>query len=142
MKRQVIIIGVIIVIGIGLLGCGSSETVRCGGESKEALTEKRPRPIGMPNPSAVYCVKLGYKFEVVTDEEGSQYGVCIFPDGNAFLAWDFYRGKAGQEWSYCNLQGYDLKELGPREGWFKGAICIDKTTKEEIGTVYDLFVEE
>ncbi len=45
MKRQVIIIGVIMVIGIGLLGCGSSETVRCGGESKEALTEKRPRPI-------------------------------------------------------------------------------------------------
>jgi hypothetical protein len=107
--------------------------------------DHQPPPGGgpsMPNPAAVYCVKLGYKFDVVTDEEGNQYGVCIFPDGSECGEWDFYRGKCGQEWSYCNLHGYDLKELGRYEGWLKGAICIDKTTKEEIGTVFDLFMGE
>ena len=101
-----------------------------------------PGSVSMPNPAAVYCHALGYKYKIVTDEEGNQYGVCIFPDGTECLGWDFYRGKCGQEWSYCNLHGYDLKELGRYEGWLKGAICIDKTTGKEIGTVFDLFMGE
>ncbi len=94
----------------------------------------------MPNPAAVYCIKLGYKYEIVTNEEGNQYGICIFPDGTSCLGRDFYRGKCGQEWSYCKRCGYDLKDLGPWESLMGGAICIDKTTGKEIGTVYDLVV--
>ncbi len=95
----------------------------------------------MPNPASIYCHALGYKSKIVTDEEGNQYGVCIFPDGSECGSWDFYRGKCGQEWSYCERCGYDLKELG-QEGWTKGAMCIDRTTGEEIGTVFDLVVDK
>jgi len=68
---------------------------------------------------------------------------CFFPDGTNCSMWDFYRGKCGQEWSYCALKGYDLKNLSQNEGWFQdGAICIDKNTKEEIGNVFNLVNEE
>jgi putative hemolysin len=99
-------------------------------------------PYGMPNPSAVYCGALGYKYKIVTRDNGGQYGVCIFPDGNECEAWAFYRGKVYQQWSYCELYGYDLKDLEPHEGSVRGAVCIDKTTQDEIGTVYVLFVEQ
>jgi hypothetical protein len=31
--------------------------------------------------------------EIRTDQEGSQYGVCIFPDGSECEEWAFYRGE-------------------------------------------------
>jgi len=99
-------------------------------------------PYGMPNPSSVYCHALGYKSKTITQDDGGQYGVCIFPDGDECRAWDFYRGKAYQQWSYCYLYGYDLKDLAPHEGWFEGAHCIDRTTQEEIGNVGQLFLAE
>ena len=39
---------------------------------------------------------------------------------------------------FINSRGYDLKNLTQYEGWFRGGICINKTTKEEIGNIYDL----
>ncbi|MBA7691349.1 hypothetical protein ES703_99892 [subsurface metagenome] len=141
MKREIIIVGVIAVVGVNLSGCGLSERVELTGKNETNLSREKPNPIGMPNPAAVYCVRLGYKYEIAMDDKANQYGVCTFPDGNACLAWDFYRGKCGQEWSYCKRNGYDLKDLRQHEGWFRGAVCVDKTTKEEIGTVFDLFVE-
>lgn len=144
MKGQIIVIGIISVVWISLVGCNSSERVKLSSESENvpSVSREERKFTGMPNPAAVYCIKLGYKYETVEDDEGNQYGVCTFPDNNACLAWDFYRGKCGQEWSHCKLCGYDLKDLGRQEGWFRGAICIDKSTGEEIGTVFDLFVEK
>jgi len=34
--------------------------------------------IGLPNPSAVYCENLGYRYEIRTKSDGSQLGFCIF----------------------------------------------------------------
>ena len=96
------------------------------------FTEK----VGYPNPSAVYCTDLGYKYETIESKDGGQHGVCIFPDDNKCDAWDFYRGKCGQEYSYCKKNGYNIKNLGENEGWFEGAICINN--KEELGSVSKL----
>ena len=93
----------------------------------------------MPNPSSVYCQALGYKTAVVTNEDGGQYGICIFPDGSTCTCWDFYRGLCGQKWSYAALCGYDLKDNG-MNGWIDGALCVDKETGEEIGNLYQLVV--
>ena len=54
-------------------------------------------------------MKMGYKRRTDTSEDGGQYGVCIFPNGSECTAWNFYRGKCGQEWSYCKQNGYDMK---------------------------------
>lgn len=49
----------------------------------------------MANPASVYCEQNGNKYEIQTAADGSQSGVCIFPDGNTCDEWDYYRGECG-----------------------------------------------
>jgi len=143
MKGQIIVIGIISVVWISLVGCNSSERVKLSSESENvpSVSREQRKFIGMPNPAAVYCIALGYKYEIVINNKGNQCGICVFPDGTACLGRDFYRGKCGQEWSYCARCGYELKDLGPLESLLGGAICIDKNTGEEIGNIFDLVVD-
>jgi putative hemolysin len=49
----------------------------------------------MPNPASVYCEQNGYTLEIRTADDGSQSGVCIFPDGSSCDEWAYYRGECG-----------------------------------------------
>jgi len=56
-------------------------------------TQPTPAPIStdtplanMPNPASVYCEEQGNKLEIRTAADGSQSGVCIFPDGSGLQA--------------------------------------------------------
>ncbi len=49
----------------------------------------------MPNPASVYCKQNGNTLEILTAADGSQSGVCIFPDGSACDEWAYYRGECG-----------------------------------------------
>ncbi len=50
---------------------------------------------GLPNPAAAYCEEQGYTHEIRTAADGSQSGVCIFPDGSECDEWAFFRGECG-----------------------------------------------
>ena len=50
----------------------------------------------MPNPASVYCEQNGNKLEIRTAADGSQSGVCIFPDGSNCDEWSYYRGECGR----------------------------------------------
>jgi hypothetical protein len=50
---------------------------------------------GMPNPASVYCTQQGNKLEIRTAADGSQNGICIFPDGSSCDEWAYYRGECG-----------------------------------------------
>jgi len=50
---------------------------------------------GMPNPASVYCTQNGNKLEIQTASDGSQNGICIFPDGSTCDEWAYYRGECG-----------------------------------------------
>ncbi|RJP39325.1 MAG: DUF333 domain-containing protein [Desulfobacteraceae bacterium] len=63
----------------------------------------------LANPAAVYCQQMGYRYEKRIDENGNAHGVCIFPDGSEAGAWEFFRGRAGQQFSYCARQGYGIR---------------------------------
>ena len=54
----------------------------------------------MPNPAAVYCEQQGGKPEIVTAADGSQSGLCAFPDGSTCDEWAYLRGecKPGDSW--------------------------------------------
>lgn len=57
-----------------------------------------PAPTGipqanMPNPASVYCVENGNILEIHTAADGSQSGVCVFPDGSACDEWAYFRGE-------------------------------------------------
>jgi putative hemolysin len=49
----------------------------------------------LPNPASVFCEEQGYKLEIRTAEDGSQTGVCIFPDGSECDEWAFFRNECG-----------------------------------------------
>jgi putative hemolysin len=65
--------------------------------------------VGMANPAAVYCEGLGYTMENVQRNGGSDAD-CIFPDGSRCGQWDFFSGRCGQEFTYCEMQGGTIQE--------------------------------
>jgi len=50
---------------------------------------------GLPNPASVHCREKGNKLEIRTAADGSQSGICVFPDGSTCDEWAFYRGECG-----------------------------------------------
>jgi len=69
---------------------------------------------GLPDPSAVYCTKLGYKYEIRTLSDGSQIGYCVFdsfPGRKECPAWDFFNGLCGEEYTYCSKTGGVLVKI-------------------------------
>jgi putative hemolysin len=50
---------------------------------------------GMPNPASIYCKQEGNTLEIRTAADGSQSGVCVFPDGGTCDEWAYYRGECG-----------------------------------------------
>jgi putative hemolysin len=67
------------------------------GECKTGDMDVAPAPTAIPagisNPASTYCVKQGGTSEIRTAEDGSQYGVCNFSDGNACEEWAFFKGE-------------------------------------------------
>ena len=49
----------------------------------------------MPNPASVYCEQNGNKLEIQTAADGSQSGICVFPDGSTCDEWAYFRGECG-----------------------------------------------
>ncbi|MFA7199380.1 MAG: DUF333 domain-containing protein [Methanoculleus sp.] len=47
--------------------------------------------VGMADPAAVWCIEQGHAYETRQNPDGSEYGVCIFANGTAVDAWDYYR---------------------------------------------------
>ena len=52
-------------------------------------------PANMPNPASVYCEQQGNKLEILTAADGSQNGICVFPDGSTCDEWAYFRGECG-----------------------------------------------
>lgn len=52
-----------------------------------------PEPAKIANPATASCELKGYRSQIRTTADGSQYGVCIFPDGSECEEWAFYRGE-------------------------------------------------
>jgi hypothetical protein len=49
----------------------------------------------MSNPASVYCTQQGNKLEIRPGADGSQNGICVFPDGSTCDEWAYYRGECG-----------------------------------------------
>jgi len=65
----------------------------------------------MPNPASAYCVEQGFKSEIRTAADGSQTGVCIFPDGSECDEWAYYRGECKPASQAANTQAIYSPEL-------------------------------
>lgn len=50
---------------------------------------------GMPNPASVHCRDTGNALDIRTAADGSQHGVCVFPDGSECDEWAYFRAECG-----------------------------------------------
>ena len=67
-----------------------------------ALQVQTPEPtatdtpqVNMPNPASVYCKEQGNKHKIQIAADGSQNGICVFPDGSECDEWAYFRGECG-----------------------------------------------
>lgn len=70
----------------------------CTAPQTQGMSESAPTSMpqaDMSNPASVYCTQQGNKLEILTADDGSQSGRCIFPDGSACDEWAYYRGECG-----------------------------------------------
>jgi putative hemolysin len=69
--------------------------------------------VEIANPASVYCVQSGYTLEIRANADGSEYGVCIFPDDNECEEWAFFRNECGA--GYRNLPDINSEEKNTPE---------------------------
>src|SRR4030066_33006 len=50
---------------------------------------------GIPNPASVYCEQQGNKHEIRMAADGSQNGICVFPEGSECDEGAYFRGECG-----------------------------------------------
>ena len=48
---------------------------------------------GMANPASVNCVNVGGQSVIMTNPDGSQYGMCNFTNGTSCEEWALFRGE-------------------------------------------------
>ncbi len=73
-------------------------------ESAENPAMDIPQP-SIPNPASVYCTQNGNKLEIRTAADGSQSGVCVFPDGSTCDEWAYFRGECGSTAQESSVPG-------------------------------------
>jgi len=52
-----------------------------------------PAAVGMANPASVNCGKVGATSEILKNPDGSEYGMCKFPNGTSCEEWALFRGE-------------------------------------------------
>ena len=78
-------------LSIGVLLC----TILTACNASPIQSKLESAESGIPNLASVYCEQKGNKLEIRTAADGSQSGVCVFPDGSTCDEWAYYRGECG-----------------------------------------------
>lgn len=85
MKKLILFILVILIIGGAYLFYKNDEV----NEVENPIGETN---VQIANPASVYCVEdMGGELEIVTDENGGQFGLCHLPDGTSIEEWELFR---------------------------------------------------
>jgi uncharacterized protein len=107
--------------------------VSCSQPTKQPIEATSSGTPDMPNPASVYCEQQGYKLEIRTASDGSQSGVCVFPDGSECDEWAYYRRECTPATQdafmpnpasvYCEQRGYKVEIRNASDGSQSG-VCI------------------
>jgi len=85
--------------GIFMNGCTPANPTPSNPTAQAAASTQTSAPAntnsGMANPASVNCEQKGNHLEIRTAADGSQGGICIFPDGSECEEWAFMRDECG-----------------------------------------------
>jgi putative hemolysin len=85
--------------GMFMNGCAPANPASSNPAALPTQPTQTPAPAstisGMANPASVNCEQKGNRLEIRTAADGSQVGICIFPDGSECEEWAFMRGECG-----------------------------------------------
>ncbi|MFA5048820.1 MAG: DUF333 domain-containing protein [Patescibacteria group bacterium] len=76
--------------------CGEKIPVNCS-STDSTSADKCPvnldqnQPTGLANPASVYCQQNGGKLDIRKNNDGSEYGICVFADKSECDEWKFFR---------------------------------------------------
>jgi len=88
---MVILLGICLVTGIFLAGCIQQAAPAQTPETTPVAA--MTTAAGIANPASVYCGQNGGTTEIMTNPDGSQYGMCAFPNGTTCEEWALFRGE-------------------------------------------------
>jgi putative hemolysin len=123
-KRKKEIMKRIITFTIILMALSACTSFRV--QTSDSAGTEIPQP-NMPNPASVYCEQNGNKLEITTAADGSQSGVCVFPDGSTCEEWAYFRGECGPA---KDASGGGPGGSGGTEGDGSGGYMPPGTTEE------------
>jgi len=86
MNTKVKTVSIVIVLSLLVLAACTTKTLQ------PVPGTATPKP-AITNPAAANCEMEGYRYQIRTTADGSQYGVCIFPDESECEEWAFFRGE-------------------------------------------------
>ena len=89
MNVKVKSIGIAIALSLLVLSACSSQTPQPRAPTATATLDT----ITIANPASAYCEEQGFKLEIRTAQDGSQYGVCKFKDNSECEEWAYYRNE-------------------------------------------------
>jgi len=90
-------------------------------------------PVAVANPASIKCEQDGGQDKILYDQNGGQYGLCMFNDGSVCEEWAYYRGdcQKGACMRHCDA-------IGSRsEGWYdcnQKLLFWDKCANETAST--------
>lgn len=90
MKKIFLIIFLIFLPIFALLIINAKDNADQSLPNDEAIVNEEESQTGMPNPASTYCNKNGGELEIITNKDGSQFGLCKFEDYSC------------EEWAYMN----------------------------------------
>jgi putative hemolysin len=100
--KTIIISTLSLAILLCLVGCTASPS-----------TVEPAQQAGLPNPASVYCEEQGGQLEIITAEDGSQSGLCLFPDGSRCDEWAFFRNECRPGDSLAQFTPEGAQEAAP-----------------------------
>lgn len=113
----------VLAVAISLSAC------TMGGQSEEKPTDlQREETTQISNPASENCVKNDGKLEIRQNEDGSEYGVCVFEDGTECEEWALFTGKCTEHPPLMGVSGdenfsYDCATVDPE---YRNQCCAAK----------------
>jgi putative hemolysin len=91
--KNTLLITMGLLLVVSLLATGCTQPAAAPATTTTVVTTIAPATAGLANPASVNCGRIGGTTEIKTNTDGSQYGMCNFPNGTTCEEWALFRNE-------------------------------------------------